>query len=110
MGHRRNRQCKSHGGFSVVTRGGRYILVSVARDDITFSDPEFHKRETTLLPAAMHSPTTRCEADGNGPALFREWSLPDGGVIKVIFEIGWVSELSLDATITRAKPPASVFK
>ncbi len=36
-------------GFSYVAHGGRYVLVSVVKDTISFSDPEFHKRETTLL-------------------------------------------------------------
>ncbi|ESQ82236.1 hypothetical protein AEAC466_17985 [Asticcacaulis sp. AC466] len=36
-------------GFSYVAHGGRYVLVSVVKDTIAFSDPEFHKRETTLL-------------------------------------------------------------
>lgn len=36
-------------GFSYVAHGGRYVLVSVVKDVISFSDPEFHKRETTLL-------------------------------------------------------------
>jgi len=36
-------------GFRFIAHGGRYVLVSVVRDNITFSDPEFHKRETTLL-------------------------------------------------------------
>ena len=36
-------------GFQFVAHGGRYVLVSVVRDRITFDDPEFHKRETTLL-------------------------------------------------------------
>jgi 2-desacetyl-2-hydroxyethyl bacteriochlorophyllide A dehydrogenase len=36
-------------GFSYVAHGGRYVLVSVVKDIISFSDPEFHKRETTLL-------------------------------------------------------------
>jgi 2-desacetyl-2-hydroxyethyl bacteriochlorophyllide A dehydrogenase len=36
-------------GFSYVAHGGRYVLVSVVKDMISFSDPEFHKRETTLL-------------------------------------------------------------
>jgi threonine dehydrogenase-like Zn-dependent dehydrogenase len=29
--------------------GGGCVLVSIARGDIVFSDPEFHKHETTLL-------------------------------------------------------------
>lgn len=36
-------------GFKFVAHGGRYVMVSVVRDTIRFSDPEFHKRETTLL-------------------------------------------------------------
>lgn len=36
-------------GLNYVAHGGRYVLVSVVKDDIVFSDPEFHKRETTLL-------------------------------------------------------------
>jgi 2-desacetyl-2-hydroxyethyl bacteriochlorophyllide A dehydrogenase len=36
-------------GFQFVAHGGRYVLVSVVRDRIAFDDPEFHKRETTLL-------------------------------------------------------------
>jgi 2-desacetyl-2-hydroxyethyl bacteriochlorophyllide A dehydrogenase len=36
-------------GFQFIAHGGRYVLVSVVTDDITFSDPEFHKREATLL-------------------------------------------------------------
>ena len=36
-------------GFGFVAHGGTYVLISVVRDTITFSDPEFHKRETTLL-------------------------------------------------------------
>ena len=36
-------------GFSLVAHGGSYVLVSIVLGDITFADPEFHKRETTLL-------------------------------------------------------------
>ena len=36
-------------GFRFVAHGGRYVFVSIVKDSITFSDPEFHKRETTLL-------------------------------------------------------------
>lgn len=36
-------------GFAYVGHGGAYVLISVVSADITFSDPEFHKRETTLL-------------------------------------------------------------
>jgi 2-desacetyl-2-hydroxyethyl bacteriochlorophyllide A dehydrogenase len=36
-------------GFRFVAHGGRYVFVSIVKDSISFSDPEFHKRETTLL-------------------------------------------------------------
>jgi 2-desacetyl-2-hydroxyethyl bacteriochlorophyllide A dehydrogenase len=36
-------------GFGFVAHGGAYVLVSIVASDIAFSDPEFHKRETTLL-------------------------------------------------------------
>ncbi|SIQ10824.1 hypothetical protein SAMN05880590_10246 [Rhizobium sp. RU35A] len=36
-------------GFRFVAHAGTYVLVSIVASDITFSDPEFHKRETTLL-------------------------------------------------------------
>lgn len=36
-------------GFAHVAHGGTYCLVSVVKDQITFSDPEFHKREMTLM-------------------------------------------------------------
>ena len=36
-------------GFDLVVAGGRYVLVSVVRDPITFMDPDFHRKEMTLL-------------------------------------------------------------
>jgi 2-desacetyl-2-hydroxyethyl bacteriochlorophyllide A dehydrogenase len=35
-------------GFAFVAHGGRYVFVSVIRDKITFSDPDFHRKELTL--------------------------------------------------------------
>ena len=35
--------------FAYVAHGGVLVLVSVVQDDITFSDPEFHKREMMLI-------------------------------------------------------------
>lgn len=37
------------GGLDYVAHGGTYVLLSVVKEEIAFSDPEFHKRETTLL-------------------------------------------------------------
>jgi 2-desacetyl-2-hydroxyethyl bacteriochlorophyllide A dehydrogenase len=36
-------------GFKFISHGGAYVLVSVVDSDITFSDPEFHRREVTLM-------------------------------------------------------------
>ncbi len=36
-------------GFRFIAHGGRYVLVSIVQGRIGFSDPEFHKREATLL-------------------------------------------------------------
>ncbi|MGE6785082.1 zinc-binding alcohol dehydrogenase family protein [Ensifer adhaerens] len=43
-----------HGGsmqaaFAHVAHGGTLVFVSVVKDEIRFSDPEFHKREMTLV-------------------------------------------------------------
>lgn len=43
-----NRQAMER-GFRFVAHGGKYVLVSIVRDSISFADPDFHKRETTLL-------------------------------------------------------------
>lgn len=36
-------------GFARVAHGGRYLLVSVVNQTVSFSDPEFHKREMSLI-------------------------------------------------------------
>lgn len=36
-------------GLDYVAHGGTYVLLSVVKERMAFSDPEFHKRETTLL-------------------------------------------------------------
>lgn len=35
--------------FDLVAHGGKLIFVGLVKGDITFSDPEFHKRELTLV-------------------------------------------------------------
>jgi 2-desacetyl-2-hydroxyethyl bacteriochlorophyllide A dehydrogenase len=35
--------------FEYVAHGGRLVFVGLVRDDITFADPHFHRREMTLL-------------------------------------------------------------
>jgi 2-desacetyl-2-hydroxyethyl bacteriochlorophyllide A dehydrogenase len=36
-------------GFGRVAHGGTYVLVSVVKDDLSFNDAEFHKREMRLI-------------------------------------------------------------
>lgn len=94
-------------GFGFVAHAGRYVLVSVVRTDITFSDPEFHKRETTLFASrnaqaddfaevvrqmdAGKVPTralnTHRGSLDDGAALFKDWIRPEAGVIKAILEV-----------------------
>ena len=65
--HRRHRQCRGPcgAGFGFIGHGGRYVLVSVVRDDVSFSDPEFHKREATLF-ASPERPARRLRRGGPG--------------------------------------------
>ncbi|SMH45983.1 zinc-binding alcohol dehydrogenase family protein [Azospirillum agricola] len=96
-----------HRGFGFVAHAGRYVLVSVVPGEITFSDPEFHKRETTLLASRNAQPDDFAEvvrfmeagkvpslalnthrgALADGPELFKEWLRPETGVIKAILEV-----------------------
>ncbi len=43
-------------GFGFVAHGGRYVLVSIVGATLSFSDPEFHKREMTLLGSRNATP------------------------------------------------------
>jgi 2-desacetyl-2-hydroxyethyl bacteriochlorophyllide A dehydrogenase len=36
-------------GFDYVAHGGRYVFLSIVSDRISFSDPDFHRREMTLM-------------------------------------------------------------
>jgi len=94
-------------GFSLVGHGGSYVLLSLVRAEIAFDDPEFHKRETTLLGsrnatredfetvlAAMRAgkvPTgaliTHTGRLEEAPRLIPAWSKPEAGVIKAVVEV-----------------------
>jgi threonine dehydrogenase-like Zn-dependent dehydrogenase len=94
-------------GFSYVGHGGTYVLLSIVRADITFNDPEFHKRETSLLGSrnatrqdfetvleAMRRgkvPTAALASHRGGlddaPGLIPMWSAPEAGVIKALVEL-----------------------
>ena len=93
-------------GFEFVAHGGTYVFVSIVRDEISFSDPQFHKRETTLLGSrnataedfdevvkamragliptkALNTHRTTLDAL---PAIFPQWLEPSAGVIKAIVD------------------------
>ncbi|MHA6724291.1 zinc-binding alcohol dehydrogenase family protein [Sphingomonas sp. RS2018] len=94
-------------GFTRLAHAGTYVLVSVVQADIRFSDPEFHKRETTLL--ASRNATrqdfehvARAIRDGTVPtaalathrvalrdlpSALPRWLDPKSGVIKGLVEV-----------------------
>ncbi len=94
-------------GFDWVAHGGTHVLVSVVREAISFSDPTFHVRETSLLGSrnatredflevlrAMREgqvPTAALATHRAGldhaPERFPEWIRPETGVIKALLEI-----------------------
>jgi len=94
-------------GFSYVGHGGTYVLLSIVRADIVFSDPDFHKRETSLLGsrnATRHDFEVVLDAMRKGqvpvaalashrggldeaPGLVPTWSRPEAGVIKALIEL-----------------------
>jgi len=91
-------------GFAYVAHGGTYVLVSIVSADIRFSDPEFHKREMTLMGsrnATAEDFETVVQAMRDGlvptaalhthdapladlPKTFPVWLEPSAGVIKAI--------------------------
>ena len=38
-----------HNGFQYLAHGGRYVLIGLQKNEISFSHPEFHKREASLM-------------------------------------------------------------
>ena len=94
-------------GFGYVAHGGTYVLLGIVQGSLGFSDPEFHKRETTLLasrnatradfeevlaairvgqvPTAALA-THRAPLE-EVPDVLRKWMLPDAGVVKALVEI-----------------------
>jgi 2-desacetyl-2-hydroxyethyl bacteriochlorophyllide A dehydrogenase len=94
-------------GLDFVAHGGTYVLVSIVPERISFADPEFHKRETTLLGsrnatvedfrevlAAMKAGLVPTRAMNTHRATLDEfidtlprWMDPASGVIKAIVEV-----------------------
>ena len=96
------------GAFDYVGTGGRLVLVGLAQGDITFHDPEFHRRELTVLATrnatgddfrrviawlesgrvdAVSWITHRGSLD-DIPVMFERWMDPASGCLKGVVEIG----------------------
>jgi len=93
--------------FTFVAHGGKLVLVSLVKDNITFYDPDFHRRETTLLSSRNatredmeHVIRSVGEGRVDGSSLithratidevtrvFESWLKPETGVIKAVMEI-----------------------
>ena len=95
-------------GFGYVAHGGRYVLVSVVKEPITFQDPDFHRKEMALFAsrnattedferviAAIRNGdipvdrlithrTSLADAQRNIPL----WAIEKSGLIKALIEIG----------------------
>jgi threonine dehydrogenase-like Zn-dependent dehydrogenase len=94
--------------FSLVAHGGRLVFVGLVQADITFHDPELHRRELTLLASrnaqaedfarvlqAVESGTidvtpwmTHRAALSDVPGVFETWTRSETGVVKALIELG----------------------
>ena len=94
-------------GFGFVAHGGTYVLVSIVQGMISFSDPEFHRRETTLLSSrnatlADFATVMTAMRDGLVPTRaikthsaplwevanrMAEWIRPEAGTVKAVLEL-----------------------
>jgi len=93
--------------FNLVAHGGRLVLVSLVQENITFYDPDFHRRELTLMSSrnatredlehVIHSIeegkvdassfiTHRANFD-QVIGLFESWLKPETGVMKAMIEL-----------------------
>jgi 2-desacetyl-2-hydroxyethyl bacteriochlorophyllide A dehydrogenase len=90
--------------FSYLAHGGKYVLVGLQKGDISFSHPEFHKREATLMSSrnatradfqhviqcmkqCLIDPTTYITHRvkfGEVKSHFESWLDPANGVIKAM--------------------------
>jgi 2-desacetyl-2-hydroxyethyl bacteriochlorophyllide A dehydrogenase len=94
--------------FTLIGNGGTLVLVGLVLGDLTFHDPDFHRRETTLLASrnalpddfrtvihalesgrvdVRHWITHRTSLDETA-RVFPQWTEPGAGVVKGMIEIG----------------------
>jgi 2-desacetyl-2-hydroxyethyl bacteriochlorophyllide A dehydrogenase len=92
--------------FDLAAPGGRIVFVGLFQGEVTFKDPNFHRRELTLLASRNARPEDfqriiRLVEDGsvdtgmwithrttpeNLPDEFPRWLAPDSGVLKAMIE------------------------
>jgi 2-desacetyl-2-hydroxyethyl bacteriochlorophyllide A dehydrogenase len=96
-----------HKAFHLVAHGGRLVFVGLFQGDVTFHDPDFHRKEMTLLASrnsisddfrAIIARMERGEIDtrpwithrasfDDMIARFPDWLKPETGVIKAMVEL-----------------------
>lgn len=93
--------------FDYPAHGGRLVFIGLFPGDVTFNDPNFHRRELTLLASRNSRPDdftriielvesgrvdtspwiTHRAPLGEVPALFESWTRPESGVLKAMIEL-----------------------
>jgi threonine dehydrogenase-like Zn-dependent dehydrogenase len=68
-------------GLAYLGHGGRYVLIGLQKNDLIFSHPEFHKRETTLMSSRN---ATRKDFELVMTALQQGWVKPETFISKTI--------------------------
>jgi len=59
--------------FQYLGHGGRYVLIGLQKNDISFNHPEFHKRESTLMSSRN---ATRADFEHVVAAMKKGWVNP----------------------------------
>lgn len=93
--------------FHYPAQGGRLVLVGITQADVTFGDPNFHRRELSVLSSRNALPVdftriikliesgridtapwiTHRATLAEVPAIFASWTQPATGVIKAMIEV-----------------------
>lgn len=95
------------GAFEFPAHGGRIVFVGLFQGEVTFNDPNFHKRELTLMASRNAHPAdftriiglietgridtapwiTHRAAFAEAADIFPTWTMPETGVIKAMIEV-----------------------
>jgi threonine dehydrogenase-like Zn-dependent dehydrogenase len=93
--------------FQYPAQGGALVLVGLFQGDVTFNDPNFHRRELTLIASRNALPADFARIIGligsgridtapwithraplsEVPGVFPAWTRPETGVIKAMIEV-----------------------